>query len=138
MTGDVWINGKDAFTQYGINLEDGALSALMTPAPMKDYIEGKSRMRNGKTVIANPRYDSREITLPFHLIAADKTEFFGKYSLFCSEVLAGGTFTLKTKYQSGVVYRLVYLSCSQFSQYCQSLAKFSLKVEEPDPTDRDA
>ena len=137
MKGDVTINNKDAFESYGINLEDGAISTLMTPASMKEYIETNSRVRHGKTVLTKiARYDSREITLPFHLIARNKTEFFAMYNLFCEEVLAKGKFELQTKYQPGVVYRLVYLSCTQFSQYNQQMAVFSLKVEEPDPTDR--
>ncbi len=137
MTGDVKINAADAFERYGINLEDGALSTLMTPSPMKEFIESKSRVRHGKSVIAKePKYDSREITLPFHLIAKSKDEFFEKYNLFCEEVLAKGKFELRTKYQPGVVYRLVYLSCTQFRQFMQEIAVFSLKVEEPNPADR--
>ena len=138
MKGDVKINTYDAYERYGINLEDGAISTLMTPAPMKEYIESKSRLRHGKTIVTTlSKYDSREITLPFHLIAKSKAEFFEKYNLFCSEVLANGKFELSTKYQSGIVYRLVYVSCTQFSQYNRELAVFSLKVEEPDPTDRE-
>lgn len=137
MIGDVKINNADAFERYGINLEDGALSTLMTPAPLKDFIESRSRVRHGKSVIAkDPKYDSREITLPFHLIAKSKDDFFNKYNLFCEEVLAKGKFELRTKYQSGVVYRLLYLSCTQFRQFMQGMAVFSLKVEEPNPTDR--
>lgn len=137
MIGDIKINNADAFGRYGINLEDGALSTLMTPAPLKEFIESKSRVRHGKSVIAKePKYDSREITLPFHLIAKDRDEFFQKYNLFCDEVLAKGKFELRTKYQPGVVYRLVYLSCTQFSQFAQEMAVFALKVEEPNPTDR--
>ncbi len=137
MTGDVTINGVDAYARYGVNLEDGALSTLMTPAPMKEFIDGKSRLRHGKSVVVkNARYDSREMTLPFHLIAGSRDEFFAKYALFCSEVLSKGKFELRTKYQSGVVYRLVYLSCTQFRQFMQEMAVFSLKVEEPNPADR--
>lgn len=137
MTGDVTINNADAFERYGINLEDGALSTLMTPPPMKEFIESKSRMKHGKTVIAKaPKYDAREITLPFHLIAKSKEEFFQKYNLFCEEVLAQGKFELKTRYQPNVVYRLVYVSCTQFRQFIREMAVFSLKVSEPDPTDR--
>lgn len=137
MKGDVTINSYDAYARYGINLEDGAISTLMTPPPMKDFIENNSRLRHGKSVLAKlPKYDSREITLPFHLIAKSKDEFFKKYNLFCEEVLAKGRFELKTKFQTGVVYRLVYISCTQFSQYNQEMAVFALKVEEPDPTDR--
>ena len=137
MYGDVTINNADAFERYGINLEDGALSALMTPPPMKEFIESRSRLKHGKTVIAKvPKYDDREITLPFHLIAKNKAEFFTKYNLFCEEVLAKAKFELKTRFQPDVVYRLVYLSCTQFSQFIREMAVFSLKVSEPDPTDR--
>lgn len=137
MLGDVTINNVDAFERYGINLEDGALSALMTPPPMKEFIESRSRLKHGKTVIAKtPKYDDREITLPFHLIAKNKADFFTKYNLFCEEVLAKGKFELKTRFQPGVVYRLVYLNCTQFRQFIREMAAFSLKVSEPDPTDR--
>jgi len=138
MNGDLTINGVDAFERYGLNLEDGALSTLMTPAPLKDFIESISRLKHGKTVIPkNPKYDSREITLPFHIVASTKDEFFEKYQKFCSEVLANGKFEIETRYQPGVVYRLVYLNCTQFRQFQQEMAVFSLKVSEPDPTDRD-
>lgn len=137
MFGDVTINNADAFERYGINLEDGALSTLMTPPSMKEFIESKSRLHHGKKVIAKlPKYDAREITLPFHLIAKSKDEFFQKYNLFCDEVLAPGKFELKTRYQPDVVYRLVYLNCTQFRQFIREMAVFSLKVSEPDPTDR--
>lgn len=137
MIGDVKINNADAFERYGINLEDGALSTLMTPSPMKEYIESKSRLKHGKAVITKfPKYDSREITLPFHLIAKSKDEFFKKYHLFCDEVLSKGKFELSTRYEDGVVYRLVYLNCTQFRQFIREMAVFSLKVVEPDPTDR--
>lgn len=137
MTGDIKINNADAFERYGINLEDGALSTLMTPPSMKEFIESKSRLQHGKKVITKlPKYDAREITLPFHLIAKSKEEFFEKYRLFCNEVLSNGKFELSTRYEPGVVYRLVYLNCTQFSQYIREMAVFSLKVVEPDPTDR--
>ena len=137
MIGDLKINNIDAFSRYGINLEDGALSTLMTPVPMKEFVENKSRLRHGKTVIAqSAKIDSREMTLPFHLLAKTKEEFFQKYNLFCQEVFSGGTFYIETKYQPGVVYRLVYLSCNQFRQFVREMAVFSLKVSEPDPTNR--
>lgn len=156
MTGDVFISivpgvWKDAFTEWGVNLEDGALSALMTPPPMKEFIESKSRLLHGKSVITKaPRYDSRDITLPFHIVARSRNEFFLKYNKFCDDVLSNGSFSLKTKYQPAismtvdgspvaipeVVYHLVYLSCTQFSQFQQQLAKFTLKVCEPNPADR--
>lgn len=137
MIGDLKINNIDAFERYGINIEDGAISTLMTPAPMKGFIENKSRLRHGKVVLTKyPRYDEREITLPFHLIAKTKEDFFQKYHLFCEEVLSKGRIELITKYEPNVVYRLDYLSCTQFRQFIREMAVFSLKVSEPDPTNR--
>jgi hypothetical protein len=151
MTGDVTINNTDAYTRYGINFEDGALSALMTPAPNKQFIESKSRVAHGKSVITkNPKVDVREIVLPFHIVAKTKEEFFEKYDLFCEEVLEPGAFTLKSKYQPArskivngvmqtrpqVVYHLIYKSCQQFKQYQREMAVFHLKVEEPNPKNR--
>ena len=37
---------------------------------------------------------------------------------------------------SNVWYRCIYLSCTQFSQFIREMAKFSLKLNEPDPSDR--
>lgn len=116
MTGEVTINGKDAFQRYGINLEDGALSALMAPSAMKALIESESRLRHGKTVIVKePKYESRELTLPFHLIAKSRDEFFRKYGLFCDEVLAKGELRIKTKYQPDVVCIALYISLARSS-----------------------
>ncbi len=134
MTGDVTINGYDAFTRWGINLEDGALSALMTPPPLKEFVENTSRLEHGKRVIAtNPKYAERELTLPFHIIASSKSDFLGKYGLFCTDVLSKGTICLSTRYQTGVYYNLIYVSCTQFRQFQQEMAVFSLKVIEPNP-----
>lgn len=137
MTGDVTINNNDAFDTWGINFEDGALSALMTPAPNKDYVESKSRLQAGKTVFTqNAKVDSRELQLPFHIVAKSKAEFFEKYNNFCNDVLAYGSFTLASRWQQGVKYHLVYNSCSQFTQFGGVMALFVLRVTEPNPTNR--
>ena len=137
MTGDVTINGSDAYTTWGINFEDGALSALMTPPSLKPFIENNSRLVHGKRVIAKqPKFEAREIVLPFHIVASSTSDFLSKYADFCSNVLANGTFTLSSRYQSGVLYHLVYVSCTQFRQFDRKVAVFSLKVTEPDPTNR--
>ena len=48
MKGELFINGKDAYLEWGIGLENGALLTLMTPPPNKDLIENKSRLEHGK------------------------------------------------------------------------------------------
>lgn len=136
MKGDLFINGKDAYDTWGISLTDGSISTLMTPAPMKSIIENKSRTDDGKRVINNnPRIDERDLTLQVHFSAKDKDDFFAKYQSFCQE-LAGGVLEIKTKYQPDVLYRTNYLSCSQFSEFMFGIAKFSLKLNEPNPANR--
>lgn len=137
MKGDLFINGYDAYARYGVSLEQGGLTALMTPAPMKDLIESRRRREHGKRVVNDtPRYDDRDITLPLHLTARDTEDFLRKYSLFCSEVLAKGRMEISTRYESGVVYRCDYVNCTQFSEFRTVYAAFSLRLNEPDPTNR--
>lgn len=137
LNGQLYINGKDAYLTWGIFLDETALSALMTPAPNKEFISNKYRSKDGKSVIKhNPRLDEREITLPFNMTAKDSDTFLTNYARFCDEVLAKGEFVIRTRFQPNVWYRCIYLSCTQFSQCIREMAKFSLKLNEPDPSDR--
>lgn len=137
LKGQLLINGKDAYTEYGIFMDDTALSTLMTPAPNKEFISNKYRSKDGKSVIRhNPRLDEREITIAFNMSAKTSDEFLSNYGKFCEEVLATGQVTIHTSFQPTVWYRCIYLSCTQFSEFMRELAKFSLKLNEPDPTDR--
>lgn len=136
MTGELYINGKDAYTTWGISMDDTSLSALMTPVPNKGLIENKSRLENGKRIVAsNLKLDERTLTLQINLTAPDVDRFFARYNSFCEE-LATGMLEIKTKYQPNVVYKTIYQSCSQFSQFMQGIGKFSLKLNEPNPNDR--
>lgn len=136
MKNELIINGKDAYTTWGISMDTSSLSALMTPPPMKEFIENKSRLEHGKRIItSNPKIDERNITLTFNLTAKNEEQFFSRYNSFCEE-LAIGVLNIKSKYQPDVVYKTIYLSCNQFTQFMRGIAKFSLKLIEPNPKDR--
>jgi len=136
MTGELTINGYDAYDKWGISLEDDAMSALFTPASNKDYVSNESRLENGKrVVVSSPKSDSRDVILPLHLCADSKEAFLTNYLSFCEE-LKKGALDISTKYQDGVTYHFVYVSCTQFSQFMFGIAKFSLKLTEPNPTNR--
>ena len=51
MTGQLYINEKDAWTTWGVRMDDGFLDAIDAPLPMKDYIENESRLEHGKHMI---------------------------------------------------------------------------------------
>lgn len=139
--GQLTINGKDAYTEWGLSMDSSALSALMTPAPIKSLIENDSRLEHGKKMITTNggtgcvRLASRDITLIFNITAKSDAEFLSRYSSFCEE-LACGTLDIGTSFQPGVVYRCVYQSCQQFSEFVLGIGKFTLRLTEPDPTDR--
>lgn len=61
MTGDLFINGKDALETWGARMGNGFLDAIDGFNEMKDYIENESRLEHGKRVITdNAKVDSRE------------------------------------------------------------------------------
>ncbi len=137
MKGELYINGLDAWENWGITMDSSSLSTLMTPAGLKDYPTNKSRLDHGVQYLIddNVRMDERDLTLSLALVAPTKALFFARYESFCAQ-LATGQINIKTKYQSDVVYKCLYKSCSQYQQYLGKVGKFSLKLVEPDPTDR--
>lgn len=136
MTGELFINGNDAYTTYGASLEDTSLGQLMAPPPMKEIVSNKFRLSHGKVVVnKSPKLDERDVTLALHITAPTEAMFFARYAAFCN-MLKAGKVEISTKYQSGVVYRFYYVSCTQFSQFMRGIAKFSLKLNEPDPSNR--
>lgn len=132
----LYINDIDAYATWGVLIDTQSLSALMTPPPQKERIKNKCRLRHGTLVdIQNPKVDARDITLTLQLVAKSEGDFFAKYAAFCQE-LQKGRINIRTDYQPAVVYRCDYSSCTQFTQFMRGIAKFSLKLNEPDPTDR--
>lgn len=134
--GELYINGVDVYEEYGVSMESSGLSALMTPPPNKEVIENKSRQEHGKRIVnSNPKVDERELSLPIHLKASGRDDFLSKYAKFCS-LLSQGNLEIKTGYQPDIVYRCIYLNCSQFAEYRLGLAKFTLRLNEPNPANR--
>lgn len=147
MTGETYIrvvgseewDWKDLDEVYGVSLDETALSKLMTPAPNKQPTENTSDLMHGKRLVRNPenvRKDERNINLSINIRGRCKDEFLCRYCRFCKEVLDKGYFDLYTKYNPCIIYRLTYVDCQQFSEFMMGLGKYSLTVNEPDPTNR--
>lgn len=140
MTGELYINGYDAYSTWHAYMDTSGLSALMTPPPAKEYIREASALSNGETIIDDRQsgsicVDSRDLQLVICISANDETTFFKRYDSFCAE-LKKGLLTIKTKYQPTVQYKCWYVSCQQFTQFRRGFGKFILRLTEPDPTDR--
>lgn len=128
------INGTDAYSAWGVSMDDTSLAALMTPAPTKDRITSTSRIEHGTRVVTDaPVYlAERDITLQLNLTAKTEPEFFARYSAFCAE-LQKPELVISTI--SGT-YHCVYISCQQFSQFMRGIGKFVLRLKEYNPANR--
>lgn len=138
MTGDLIINGKDAFSAWGVRMGDGFLDAIDGFNQMKDYIENESRLEHGKRIITdNARVDSREITLQFTIEGDSESEYRTKKKAFQTE-LEKGAVSIKVPVLGSEVYKLVYLgkSVSYGLSFDRRFGKVSSKFEEPNPADR--
>lgn len=138
MTGDLFINGKDAFYTWGVRMGDGFLDAIDGFNQMKDYIENESRLEHGKRVITdNAKVDSREITLQFTIEGSSESDYRSKKKSFQAE-LEKGAVNIKVPVLGSEVYKLVYLGKSiSYGLSCdRRFGKVSSKFEEPNPMDR--
>ncbi len=138
MTGDLLINGKDAFDTWGVRMGEGFLDAIDGFNEMKDYIENESRMEHGKRMITdNARIASREIALQFTIEGSSESDYRAKKKAFQSEMEKGAVI-IKVPTLGNEVYRLVYLgkSLSYGMNLDRCFGKVSSKFCEPNPTDR--
>lgn len=139
MTGELFINNKDAWTTWGVNMDDGFLDALDAPLQMKDYIENESRLEHGKRMItSSPKVASRDITLGFTITGTNETDYRTKKKAFETE-LQKGAFTLNVPKLGTDVFNLVYTgkSVSYGLSLNRCFGHFSMKVTEPNPMDRE-
>ena len=139
MTGDLLINGKDAWTTWGVRIGDNFLDVIGASAPMKEFIENKSSLEHGKrVVVGNPKLDERDITLTFTIEGVSKSDYQAKKKAFFNE-LYKGMVTIKVPNNSEDVYYLIYTGKNV--SYGQSLdrtfGKISMKFNEPNPSKRD-
>lgn len=110
MERNAFINGRNIWSTWGAELMDGALEAILTPPPVKDYIENDSRLEHGIQITSSPeicKMDSRELTLPFFITGNSQSDYLDKYSSFVSE-LVKGKIALKIP-ALGKIYNLYYL-----------------------------
>ena len=137
-TGEVFINDLDAFENWGISFTDKSISMLMEPEPLKNPVENKSTTRDGKQIRKEdqPKVDERDLTLAVQLYARNRTELFSRLKSFKTE-LKKRRIVIRTKYEPGVYYRCDYQSCTQYTSFHRGLATFSLKLNEPNPNNRD-
>lgn len=134
MKGKLFINGKDAYLQWGIFLEDGSRDKLIMGVPLKDFIENKSRLEHGKQVFYNaPRKDDREVELVFCFTKPGN--FVENYQAFLDELYKGQVVLKYTDAGLNATFYLTYLSCRSLNTVSYA-GKCSVRFNEPNPNNR--
>lgn len=140
-TGKMTINGKDAYTTWKAYPLSGCVESLISPPSLKSFISSESRIQHGKKVIrvdsngnSLAKIASRDVTITVAISETTPSLLRASVDSLISELMECRT-ELKISNLPGVVYRLDYVSCTQFSQ-TEGLGKFAIKFTEPDPTDR--
>lgn len=132
------INGKDAKSEWGVLPTQNTLSALLAPAPLKERPAFNSPLEHGSRIDnSDPKVAQRDLNLEIQMTAGSPEEFYSCHAAFCEE-LEKGDFDLCTTDRPGVIYHLLYNSCTQYTQFCRGIATLALKCTEPNPKDREA
>lgn len=144
LEGLLYINDVDVFTTYGAFLcedqdkDNTNYAELMKPATMKPYVSVDFREQDGEKLPDEliPRFEPRDITLQFAIVAVDKADFLTKYSAFVT-MLRAGWISLNLP-ELDKTFRMYYVNCSQWDQITpfddgDVVAKFKIKFREPIP-----
>lgn len=132
----IFINGKNAKTEWGVVTTTNTLSALLTPCSLKERVVNESRLEHGKrTDNSNPKVAARELNLEIQMIADNESQFYARHEAFCTE-LEKGRVDMYLSDRPTVVYHFDYNSCPQYTQFRRGIATLALKVTETNPKDR--
>lgn len=135
MTGQVFINTKDAFTTWKMVLQQGSFEELLKPAPQKSLIENENRAVDGKQVSAyNPRWAAKDLTLKISISGTSQANFLANLDNFFTEIKGISVWKVPILNKT---FRLVYKDCQKMSyKGTDKSSSFILSFEEPDPTNR--
>ena len=121
MKGDLYINGKDAWLTWGVNMGEDFLDVIDGFATMKEYIENDSRLEDGKRIVkVTPKIASRDITLHFTIKGDSQQDYRNKRTAF-EEELRTGFIDVNVPVLGSQVYHLIYLGKSV--SYAMNIAR---------------
>lgn len=135
MERELFLNGKDAWVEYGIDMLFGAYAALICPAAAKEYVTNEARTDHGKEYAEGMRFDERSIALPLGIRAKDRDEFYTRFTKFVKEVCAAGDIAISTGYDENIYY-CKYKSVTALTEYNGRKGTFVLNLIEANPMNR--
>ena len=138
MRGQLFINGQDAYTAWGVSMGDNFIDNIETPAALKNYVTNESRLEHGKRVITDisvMKVASRDITLQFHIFGDTPSKYLQNKKAF-QNVLYAGIVDIQIPSRGNEVYHLLYQGKQVSFSQTATEGKLSAKFEEPNPINR--
>lgn len=138
---EITLNGI-ALSTMGTTLLSGSYASLLTPAPLKDFVENDDPLKDGTDVIVpgtegdltTPKIKERDVTLTFLIQGVTKSDFLSNYSAFVAQLHKGAVDLTITELNS--TYHLLYSNSTQFDNYRLNACKIAVKFREPNPSNR--
>ncbi len=140
---EITMNGI-ALSTMGSTLLSGSYASLLTPAPLKDFVENDDPLKDGIDVIVpgtngeddttTPKVKDRDVTLTFLIQGATKSAFLANYSAFVAQLHKGAV--ILTVPELNATYHLLYSNSTQFDNYRLNACKLAVKFREPNPANR--
>lgn len=129
MTGQLYINEKDAWLTWGVFLVGESLDNLLLPPPPKEYTENNFGSQHGKQVfIVNTKKDARDVQLEFCISSTSQQEYLNAYKNFVTE-LSKGIVAVKIPL-IGMECTLTVSSYLSLGYY-EKFGKLSVRFNEP-------
>ena len=139
MIGELFINGKDAYKEWGVNMGDRFLDALGEKAGKKEYITNDNKLKDGIEYCDTvPKTNERQLTLTFTITGSLPSHFTAKKDAFFDE-LDKGDVSIKVPADSTKVYHLKFKDStgSYALNTKRTFCKVGIKFVEPNPRNRE-
>ena len=133
MTGELFVNGKDAWDIWGVSMCVGCLETLLTPVPLYGGIGSESTPRSEKELF--PKYGERDLFLDIRIDGETREEYLQNYADFTSELQKGLLVFHAPAIKS--TYKLIYNRAPKFiSNVGETFSEATFRFNEPDTSDR--
>lgn len=133
------INGHD-LSEYGMCPVLGWFCNLIAPAPVKEYITSKTRLKAGAKYFTPANRcleDERQVQIPLGYKGGTRQQMYASLNALVNMIKANnGVCNLNTDYIPNITFRMVYKNIAQMQESGGRIALFSLTLVEPDPTNR--
>lgn len=136
--GELYINGKDAYTEWGVRMGRGFLDELEAFLPLKEYITNDNTTKDGVEYCEYvPKVNEREVTLPFTLKGASKEDYLAKKRAFTDMLYHTQEIVISVPNVSADLFKLRYRNGTSYGRSLSgTFCKFSIKFVEANPADR--